>query len=134
MKTGVPTLEKPDGSHTASASKSAEVLADAFSSVYVHEPEGLPDVGMSIPPDYMLTDIVINHENVKYEIEHLNCFKSFGPDSIHSKLLNSLANYFKFVEAVVILFRACTDTVTFPKVWKSANVSALLKTVQKLSH
>ena len=45
LKTGVPTLEKPDGSRTASASKSAEVLADAFSSVYVHEPEGLPDVG-----------------------------------------------------------------------------------------
>ena len=30
LKTGVPTLEKPDGSHTASASESAEVLADAF--------------------------------------------------------------------------------------------------------
>ena len=34
LKTGVPTLEKPDGSRTASASESAEVLADAFSSVY----------------------------------------------------------------------------------------------------
>ena len=131
LKTGVPTLEKPDGSRTASASESAEVLADAFSSVYVHEPEGLPDVGMPIPPDHILTDIVINHDNVKYELERLNCFKSFGPDGIHPKLLKSLANDFKFVEAVVILFRACTDTVTIPKVWKSANVSALFKNGSK---
>ena len=128
---GVPTLEKPDGSGTASASESAEVLADAFSSVYVHEPEGLPDVGMPIPPDHILTDIFINHDNVKYELERLNCFKSFGPDGIHPKLLKSLANDFEFVEAVVILFRACTDTVTIPKVWKSANVSALFKNGSK---
>ena len=77
MKTGVPTLEEPDGSRTASAcmqdtfaratqpasqarratigyvvykasaSESAAVLANAFSSVY--EPEGLPDVVMPIP-------------------------------------------------------------------------------------
>ena len=59
------------------------------------------------------------------------CYKSFGPDGIHPKLLKSLANDFKFVEAVVILFRACTDTVTIPKVWKSANVSALFKNSSK---
>ena len=64
--------------------------------------------------DNMLTDIVINYENVKYELKRLNCFKSFGPDidGIHPKLLKSLAYDFKSVEAVVILFRACTDTVT----------------------
>ena len=61
----------------------------------------------------------------------MNCFKSFGPDGIHPKLLKSLVNDFKFVEAVVILFRACTDTVTIPKVWKSANVSALFKNGSK---
>ena len=41
----------------------------------------------------------------------MNCFKSFGPDGIYPKLLESLANDFKFVDAVVMLFRACTDTV-----------------------
>ena len=60
----------------------------------------------------MLTDIVINYENVKYELKHLNCFKSFGPDidGIHPKLLKSLAYDFKSVEAVVILFHLIIAT------------------------
>ena len=78
---------------------------------------------LPIPPDHLLTDIVMIHENVKYELESLNCFKSFGPDGIYQKLLESFVNDFKFVEAVVILFRAIsTGIVTIPKVWKSANV------------
>jgi hypothetical protein len=44
LKTGVPTLERSDGSRTSSPAESAEALAEAFSSVFVHEPENLPSV------------------------------------------------------------------------------------------
>ncbi|KAL5247206.1 hypothetical protein ACHWQZ_G019154 [Mnemiopsis leidyi] len=44
LKTGIPTLEKSDGSRTSSPAESAEALAEAFSSVFVREPENLPRV------------------------------------------------------------------------------------------
>ena len=57
----------------------------------------------------MLTDIVISHENGKYELERLNCFKRFGPDGIHLKFLKYLFYYLaydsKFGDAVGILFK-----------------------------
>ena len=43
LKTDVPSLEMSECSRTRSAAESAEVLADAFSSVFVLEPECLPD-------------------------------------------------------------------------------------------
>ena len=43
LKTGIRSLEMRDGSRSRSAAESAEVLADSFSSVFVLEPESLPD-------------------------------------------------------------------------------------------
>ena len=122
----MPLLERSDGSRTESAAESAEVLAKAFSSVFVREPEGLPDDGasMSSGDDVYLTQ-------VKYELENLNCFKSFGPDGIHPKLLKSLSGGCDFVNALVKLFSVCTDTSTLPSIWKSANLSALFENGSK---
>ena len=132
LKTGVPTLDRGDGSRTTCAADSAEVLAEAFSSVFVHEPEHLPDVGE--PETDILDDVDISFDRVKDELENLNCFKSFGPDGIHPKLLKSLANDSSFVNALVKLFRACTDSGKLPKIWKCANLSALFKSGSKLIH
>ena len=44
LKSGVPTLERGDGSRTSRPAESAEALAEAFSSVFVREPEDLPSV------------------------------------------------------------------------------------------
>ena len=113
--------------------ESAEALAEAFSSVFVHEPESLPSVErpeVESESD-ILSDIDITFDKVKHQLESLNCFKSFGPDGVHPKLLKSLANDSSFVEAVVKLFRECTDSGVLPKVWKSASVSALFKSGSK---
>ncbi|KAL5267521.1 hypothetical protein ACHWQZ_G004526 [Mnemiopsis leidyi] len=131
LKSGVPTLERSDGSRTNSPAESAEALAEAFSSVFVHEPEGLPSVdGPDINQDF-LSDIEISVDRVKDELEKLNCFKSYGPDGVHPKLLKSLANDPTFVNAVVKLFRECTDSGKLPQIWKSANLSALFKSGSK---
>ena len=133
LKSGVPTLERSDGSRTSGPAESAEALAEAFSSVFVHEPESLP--GVERPEveseSDILSDIDITFDKVKHQLESLNCFKSFGPDGVHPKLLKSLANDSSFVEAVVKLFRECTDSGVLPKVWKSASVSALFKSGSK---
>ncbi|KAL5272622.1 hypothetical protein ACHWQZ_G000732 [Mnemiopsis leidyi] len=112
LKTGIPTLEKGDGSRTSSPAESAEALAEAFSSVFVREPENLPSVEKPVVESEadVLGDIEITFDKVKHELESLNCFKSYGPDGIHPKLLKSLAGDSSFVNAVVKLFRKCTDT------------------------
>ena len=132
LKTCIPGLEKTDGSLTKSADECAEVLADAFSTVHVSEPMGpLPELGMRVDHDNIITDIPINFENVKEELAKLNCYKSMGPDDIHPKLLKSLSNDPSFVNAVVQLFRKCTDSGILPKIWKTANVTALFKSGSK---
>ena len=131
LKTGVPTLERSDGSRTSGPAESAEVLAEAFSSVFVHEPENLPNVGKPEIRGNLLNDVDISFDKVKHELETLNCFKSYGPDNIHPKLLKSLADDSSFVNAVVLLFRKCTDSGKLPNIWKSANLSALFKSGSK---
>ena len=131
LKTGVPTLERNDGSRTSGPAESAEVLAEAFSSVFVHEPENLPNVGKPEVRGNLLNDVDISFDKVKHELGTLNCFKSYGPDNIHPKLLKSLADDSSFVNAVVLLFRKCTDSGKLPNIWKSANLSALFKSGSK---
>ena len=133
IKTGVPTLERDDGSRTNSPVESAEALAEAFSSVFVREPEELPSVESPVfeSEANILSDIDITFDKVKHELENLDCFKSYGPDGVHPKLLKSLADDSSFVNAVVKLFRKCTDSGELPQVWKSANLSALFKSGSK---
>ena len=133
LKSGVPTLERGDGSRTSRPAESAEALAEAFSSVFVHEPENLPGVER---PEFkaeadILGDVDISFDRVQHELKSLDCFKSYGPDGVHPKLLKSLADDSSFVKAVVKLFRKCTDSGKLPLVWKSAYLSALFKSGSK---
>ena len=85
--------------------------------MFVHEPESLPSVErpeVESESD-ILSDIDITFDKVKHQLVSLNCFKSFGPDGVHPKLLKSLANDSSFVDAVVKLFRECTDSGVLPK-------------------
>ena len=91
LKSGITSLSKSDGSRTSSAEESANVLAEAFESVFVLESDELPEVDIpGLSSDNILTDVTISHENVKAALESLNPFKSIGPDNIHPKILKSL--------------------------------------------
>ena len=135
LKTCIPTLERSDGALTGSAEESAEVLADAFSAVHVSEPMGpLPEFESHASynsSNNIVEDIVLTFDDVKNELSKLDCFKSMGPDGIHPKLLKSLSEDSKFVNALVELFRKCTDSGMLPAVWKTANVTALFKSGSK---
>ena len=127
LKSGVPTLERSDGSRTSGPAESAEALTEAFSSVFVHEPESLPSVErpeVESESD-ILSDIDITFDKVKHQLESLNCFKSFGPDGVHPKLLKSLANDSSFVEAVVkfpvTLSEDFRNPIPSQKIWLTRN-------------
>ena len=74
LKTSIPSLEKHDGSRTRSAAENAEVLADAFSSVFVLEPECLPDGMYTVHTNEVLTEIVIFSEDVRSELKKFELF------------------------------------------------------------
>ena len=59
LKTSIPSLEMRDGSRTRPAAESPEVLADSFSSVFVLEPESLPDGMLLVDTNEVLTEIAI---------------------------------------------------------------------------
>ena len=132
LKTSIPSLEMRDGSRTRSAAESAEVLLDSFSLVFVLEPENLPDGMLLVDTNEVLTEIAITCEDVRYKLKNLNCFKSVRPDSIHPKLLKSLADKFAFVESLTNLFRVCAESGHIPEIWKTANITALFKNCSKI--
>ena len=132
LKTCVPFLDKGDGTRTQCASESAEVLADAFSSVFIAEPLGpLPRSEVDDEHRSILSDIYISSDDIKKELSKINIYKSFGPDQVHPKLLRSLAYDDDFVAAVTELFSKCSTSGVLPSVWKEASVVALFKSGKK---
>ena len=131
------SLERGDGTRTDSSTESAEVLASAFSSVFVHEPPGpLPkteNLGTDNKSIDDIDDMEVSSSDIKKQLLKLNIFKSSGPDGVHPKLLKSLAYDSNFVEAVTKLFQKCSDSGSLPAVWKSASVVALFKIGYPLS-
>ncbi|KAL5258599.1 hypothetical protein ACHWQZ_G009170 [Mnemiopsis leidyi] len=128
VKSSVVSLDRGDGTRTDTTAEAAEVLATAFSSVFVHEPSGpLPKNLNFEENECVIDDMVLRSSDVKKQLLKLNIFKSSGPDGVHPKLLKSLAHDDKFVEAVTQLFVKCSETGTLPDIWKSASVVALFK-------
>ncbi|KAL5249954.1 hypothetical protein ACHWQZ_G015883, partial [Mnemiopsis leidyi] len=118
VKSSVVSLDREDGTRTDSTAEAAEVLATAFSSVFVHEPPGpLPKNVNLEDNECVIDDMVVRSSDVKKQLLKLNIFKSSGPDGVHPKLLKSLAYDDNFVEAVTQLFVKCSETGTLPEVW-----------------
>jgi len=126
VKSSVVSLDRGDGTRTDSSSESAEVLASAFSSVFVREPPGPLPQNESYNKE-VINDMEISSSDIKKQLLKLNVFKSSGPDGVHPKLLKSLAYDEKFVEAVTKLFVKCSETGVLPDIWKTASVVALFK-------
>ncbi|KAL5262942.1 hypothetical protein ACHWQZ_G008372 [Mnemiopsis leidyi] len=128
VKSSIVSLDRGDGTRTDTTAESAEVLATAFSSVFVREPPGpLPKNESLEVNECVIDDMVIRSSDVKKQLLKLNIFKSSGPDGVHPKLLKSLANDDRFVEAVTQLYVKCSETGILPEIWKSASVVALFK-------
>ena len=134
LKTTVGNLLKDDGTLTSNNKESADVLAEAFGSVFVKEPEGplqkgvLPD---ELDADNFINDIDISFEEVRVALQSIDIYKSMGPDNQHPKLLKVLSDNPKFVEAVLNLFKQCALSGVLPDAWKQANVVAIYKNGSK---
>ena len=126
VKCSVPSLDKGDGTRTKNQAEAAEILADAFSSVFVAEPCGpLPEM-LDNKAD-CIPDLEVSSASVKCELQKLNIYKSLGPDRVHPKLLKALSYDARFVDAVTDLFNVCLKEGKLPSVWKSATVVGLFK-------
>ena len=129
LKDCVSSLESPDGSLTKGNLETAEVLADAFASVFVKEPEGpLNRECYNFLNDHeQIEDIEITQEDVIREFGKIYVSKSHGPDGIHPKLLKGLEGNLSFVLAVTKLFQTCASSGKIPDQWKTANVTSIFK-------
>ena len=130
VKPIVTTLKRNNGLMTENDTETANCLADAFSSVFVNEPDGpLPQCcyNEQVEQNDTIEEIGISEDDVYRELKSLNIFKSFGPDNIHPKLLRALADSPKFVKSLTDIYLKCVNEQKIPQVWKIANVVALHK-------
>ena len=129
LKDCVSSLESPDGSLTKGNLETAEVLADAFASVFVKEPEGPlnRECYNFLNEHEQIEDIEITQEDVIREFGKIDVSKSHGPDGIHPKLLKGLERNSSFVLAVTKLFQTCASSGKIPDQWKTANVTSIFK-------
>ena len=72
-----------------------------------------------------LEDINFTIDNVKKKLENLKIGKSPGPGGIHPRVLKELTKELKM--PLYITFRKSLDTGIVPKVWKTENVSPIIK-------
>ena len=76
---------------TKSNFETAELLIDAFTSVFVKEPDGpLNRECYVISDELHIGNIVITIDDVSRELKIINVSKSKGPDGIHPKSLKEL--------------------------------------------
>ena len=139
IRKSVNKLHKSDGSETKSPLETAEVLADFFHSVFQPEPFGpLPKDCYSkrskVLPEsdflfnyFLENELLVHPESVTKLLKELDVNKSMGPDGVHPKLIKYLSQDQSFVDAIVLLFRACITERCIPEVWKTAIVVALYK-------
>jgi ribonuclease P/MRP protein subunit RPP40 len=74
-----------------------------------------------------MEDLVISESDVKKLLLEVNINKAMGPDDIHPKLINFLAQDNNFVTAITKLFNTCLQQETIPNIWKTALVIPLHK-------
>jgi len=66
-------------------------------------------------------------DDIKNRLQHLNVFKSPGPDGIHPKILAETANELAY--PLKLIFECSFNTKQLPLEWKYANITPLYKKV-----
>ena len=124
-RSGIPNLQKTDGSKAKSDKEKAEALNDFFKSVFTIEAPGpTPE-----PPRYnfkaTLKTIEVKVEDVEKLLSNLIHGKSAGPDGIPPQILSIAAK--ELAIPLRNLFQLSLNTGKLPLEWKKANVSPIHK-------
>ena len=67
----------------------------------------------------------LSTEEVQEKQQHLNIYKSTGPDMLHPRVIHALED--KLARPLVHTFNNSVETGIVPENWKSANVTAFHK-------
>ena len=109
---------------TKTVQKKASIFADLFTSVFTIEPDSkLPDLDIKDVPK--LDTLNIDSEMVHKNLESLKIDKSPGPDGLSPRILKDLTC--ALAEQLTIIFDNSVKTATLPNMWKTANITALLR-------
>ena len=131
IKSGVSELKDKDGNLCEKPLDNANILGNFFAGTFVLESQDSnfisQDTEHVINDVNKISDIVFSMDEVKNYLSHLNIYKSGGPDQIHPKLLKTLSKNSDFVIAITSLFNECIASGSIPKIWKTAQVTALHK-------
>ena len=104
----------------------AKVFLDYFSSVFTVEADqyNLPFFEKR-NYETVLDDIHITEDQIVKKLKKLKVNKSPGPDSIHPRVINELAETLSV--PLVTIYNTSVRTMTLPNDWKHANVSVIFK-------
>ena len=81
--------------------------------------------------DNTVCDVVITVKKVRDLLKSVNTSKSTGPDEIHPRFMNELAEVLAY--PVAMLFNISLNSGTLPPIWKSANVTCIYNSGDKKS-
>ena len=123
-RSGIGTLEKPDGTLASSTADKVEVLNQFFTSVFT-QTEDLKDYDTNSVSNNFLNDINICQEDVLKKLNKLKTDKSAGPDGLHPKVLYEVRNAICY--PLFLIFNKSIIKGKVPDDWKNAIVSPIFK-------
>ena len=95
-----------------------------FSSVFtIEQLNNIPQLGQY--EGNILDTFNFSTEEVQEKLQHLNIYKSTGPDMLHPRILFELED--KLARSLTHLFNDSVATGIIPEDWKSANVTSIHK-------
>ena len=129
-RANVPDLQVPGTENspkfTSSDTEKAEVLLQYFSSVFIVEQpnENMPLFQKRVF-EMEIDSIDISEDMVRKKLLKLKINKSPGPDAIHPRVLQEIAEAIS--KPLTIIFRSSLRNRELPDEWKHANVSSIHK-------
>ena len=102
----------------------ANTMNNYFSSVFtIEQLNNVPQ--LSQYEGNILDTFNFNTEEVQAQLQHLNIYKSTGPDMLHPRILRALED--KLARPLTLIFNNSVGTGILPEDCKSANVTAIHK-------
>ena len=128
-RANIPDLESIDDNGEIIYAKDDKSKADQFQSyfggVYTKEPDGNMPLFDERQYEEAIDKLIISEEIILKKLKKLKTNKSPGPDKVHPRVLNEIAD--EICKPLQIIFQKSLDSKTLPSEWKHAQVTAIFK-------